>query len=68
MKKLVLKKKIKIVFTCLILIASMLIYSKIDILGKLAQDDVFYQFACVFSWIFILFCQPCLLSLIWEER
>lgn len=68
MKKLVLKKNAKVLFTCLIILASMLIYSKVDILGKLAQDNVFYQFACVFSWIFILFCQPCLLALIWEDK
>lgn len=68
MKKLVLKKNAKVLFTCLIILASMLIYSKTDILGKLAQDNVFYQFTCVFSWIFILFCQPCLLSLIWEDK
>lgn len=68
MKKLVLKKKAKILFTCLIILAGMLIYSKIDILGKLAQDKVFYQFVCVISWVFILFGQPCLLAFIWEDR
>lgn len=68
MKRLVLKKKAKILFTCLIILASMFIYSKVDILGQLAQNSLFYQFMCLGSWFWLVAGQIQLLTLIWEER
>lgn len=68
MKRLVLKKKAKILFTCLIILASVFIYSKVGVLGELAQDSLSYQFMCLGSWFWLVAGQIQLLTLIWEER
>lgn len=68
MKRLVLKKKAKILFTCLIILASVFIYSKVGVLGELAQDSLSYQFMCIGSWFWLVAGQIQLLTLIWEDR
>lgn len=66
MKKRKLKKWVKVILTMLIMILSLMIYSKIGELGILAQNNDFYLLVCAISWVWLMAGQFTTYNLIWE--
>lgn len=67
MKKFKLKVGGKVVITIIVLIISALVYSKVGVLGDLAQTHRGYQLVCIGAWFWLLVGQIGAYSLIWEE-
>lgn len=67
MEKLKLKGWVKVVLTIIVLIISAVIYSKVGILGDLAQTHRGYQFVCIGAWFWLIVGQFAFLSLMWDE-
>lgn len=67
MKKVIkLKMGGKVVLTVIILAISILIYSKVGVLGELAQVSTGYQVLCLGAWFWLIVGQLMTLSFIWE--
>lgn len=66
MKKRKLKKWVKVILTMLIVILSLIIYSKVGELGILAQNNDFYLLVCAMCWVWLMAGQFTTYNLIWE--
>ena len=67
MKKVIkLKMGGKVVLTVIILAISILVYSKVGVLGELAQSSTGYQLLCLGAWFWLIAGQLMTLSFIWE--
>ena len=65
-EKLKLKRWVKVVLTLILLILGIFIYSKVGILGELAQTDRGYQFICLGAWFWLLAGQMIAYNFIWS--
>jgi hypothetical protein len=65
-KKIKIKSGGKVVLTLIILLISTFVYTKVGILGDLAQSHKGYLIVCIGAWFWLLVGQLLALSVIWE--
>jgi hypothetical protein len=65
-KEMKLKKWVRVAITIVLFITSILIYSKTNVLGTLAQDSNFYLILAIMSWSWLMCGQFVIYELIWE--
>lgn len=63
-----LKKWVKYVLTIIVMLISIVIYTKTGELGRLAQSSVKYQAICVLAWSWLLLGQIMVYMKIWEVK
>lgn len=66
-KKFKLKGWVKVALTIILIIGSVVIYSKVGTLGELAQTETGYQLVCVGAWFWLLLGQMIAYSIIWND-
>lgn len=66
-KKFKLKGWVKFVLTIILMIGSVIIYSKVGTFGELAQTNEGYQLVCVGAWFWLLVGQMIGYSIIWGD-